>query len=93
MNQFSRPKLKNLDRVAWRPPLFENIHLRLGLEPTRLGLKPTWPGLEFSQILVWDLMHGILIKITLLVPGHTGRLRFLCLSTEGIQKGKLLDKK
>ena len=87
--------------MAWRPPLFENIHLRLGLEPTRLGLKPIWPGIESSQILVWDLIHGILIRITLLVilillvlvPGLTGRLRCMCLSTEGIQKGKVLDKK
>ena len=81
VNNFNRPKLKNLDRVAWRPPLFENIHLRLGLEPTWLGLKPTWPGLESSQNPVWDLKHGLLFRIAHLVPGLT-EAQVLCISAQ-----------
>ena len=81
VNQFHSPKLKNLDGVAWRPPLFEDIHLRLGLEPTWLGLKPTWPGLESSQNPVWDLNHGLLTRITHLVPGLT-EAQLLCISAQ-----------
>ena len=81
VNNFNRPKLKNLDRVAWRPPLFENIHLRLGLEPT-------WLGLESSQNPVWDLKHGLLIRISHLVPRLT-EAQVLCVSAQKeIRKAK-----
>ena len=74
VNQFHSPKLKNLDGMAWRPPLFEDIHLRLGLEPM-------WPGLESSQNPVWDLNHGLLTRITHLVPGLT-EAQLLCISAQ-----------
>ena len=81
VNNFNRPKLKNLDRVAWRPPLFENIHLWLGLEPT-------WLGLESSQNPVWDLKHGLLIRISHLVPRLT-EAQVLCVSAQKeIRKAK-----
>ena len=64
VSQFSRQSFKILDLVAWRAPLLETIHLRL-------GLKSMWPRLQPGQNPLWDLKHDVLIRIIHLVPGLT----------------------